>query len=92
METCLDMPLFNFTNHRGVTREFLAKPGTRALQAGGEHWHRCPVQLFAISGASRPLGQKEEVLRGYYREECSGRPWQSRFSKQRLKQIWSDER
>ena len=92
METCPNMPLFNFTNSRGATREFLADTGTRELQVGGEHWHRCPVQPFAISIATRPLSQKEEVLRGYYREECSGRPWQSRFSKQKLKQIWSDER
>ena len=86
------MPLYHFSNARGETREFLAGPEIRVLRADGQRWERCGVQPFAIASRMRPLTQKEEVVRGYYREECTGRPWRSRFSKQHIKNIWSDER
>ncbi|HTI69670.1 MAG TPA: hypothetical protein VMF06_06875 [Candidatus Limnocylindria bacterium] len=86
------MPLYQFTNSRGEMRDFLAGAETATVQADGERWDKCRVQPFAIAGGVRQLSQKEEVLRGYYREECSGRPWRSRYSKQQVKNIWSDER
>lgn len=85
------MPLFTYTNRSGQSREFLVRATQDRLVVDGVEWVKTPVQAFAVAGA-RPLPtQREQVLDGYYREECAGRPWRSHFSKNQIKRIWSDE-
>jgi len=35
----------------------------------------------------KTMNQKEQVMRGYYKQECSGQ-WRSSYSKDTVKRVW----
>ena len=84
------MPNYTFTNDKGESRDFMAKCTETVLIADGEKWKRDEVQSIQVAGAARGMDSREEVKRGYYREECvKGSRFKSRFPKSRIKRIWS---
>jgi hypothetical protein len=82
------MALIEFIGPAGERVERLTRHDTRTIKVRGRLYQRAPVQSFAVR-TLRDVDQKDQVLTGYYREECQkGSRFRSKFSKAQIKRAW----
>lgn len=90
------MPLYDYATRDGKRRVSLIRPvDARNLPVfdGSEKLERITVPArigVVIGGGKTPLGSHgDQVLRGYYREECKqGSRFRSEFSAEQIKRAW----
>ena len=83
------MPLIEFIGPNGERVERLLNRSVPSIQERGRVYHRSPVHRFALSGVRRDQTQAEKVFAGYYREECRGGRFRSKFTKAQIKRAWA---
>lgn len=82
-------PTYEFIGPHGERIERRVRTGVRDVVARGRRYHRAPVQAFAVVGMRGQPDQKDEVFRGYYREELKhGARFPSKYSKETIKRAW----
>ena len=48
-----------------------------------------PSSVSVVGFAENTNTTKHDVLKGYYKEECKGGKWRSRYTKEQIKKAWS---
>lgn len=83
------MPLVEFIGPTGERIERLVHGQVRELTVRGRRYHRAPVQAFSVHRGLGQPDQKDEVFRGYYREELlKGSRFRSKYTKAQIKRAW----
>ena len=83
------MPLIEFIGPSGERIERLVDGHVREVTERGRRYHRAPVQSFSVHRGLGQVDQRDEVFRGYYREEClNGSRFRSKYSKGEIKKAW----
>jgi len=85
------MPLYVYENDKGERIEELRLPKDKDKCPNGFKRITAPQPISLTGVASNPASMKEGVLKGYYKQECSGGSrWKSEFSKKQIKNAWSN--
>lgn len=82
-------PTYDFIGPNGERIERRVHAGVREVVTRGRRYRREPVQAFSVVGMRGQPDQKDEVYRGYYREELKhGARFPSKYSKRQIQRAW----
>jgi hypothetical protein len=90
------MPAYKYQSEDGSIQTVLVRPLSQRddpVVVDGVKLNRVmvPENVFVVGGAAPVPSQKESVLSGYYRQEREqGSRFQSEFTKEQIKKIWSE--
>lgn len=85
------MPLYVYENDMGERIEELRLSKDRDRCPDGFTRVETPQPISFTGNSANPTNMKDGVLKGYYKQECDhGSRWKSEFSKNQIKQAWSN--